>query len=108
MLTGADAVAVTKLDVLDSLETIPVCVAYELDGERVTEMPSDTADITRVVPVYEELPGWQEPTTEVQSWQDFPALAKDYLKYLVGLVDAKLHIVSVGPKRKQTLSVAVG
>ena len=105
MLNGADGVAFTKVDILDSLDTIRICTAYEVNGERITDMPSDTEEIIQAVPVYEEMPGWQEPTTEVQCWADLPARAKDYLVYLGELLDTKPEIVSVGPKRKQTFEV---
>jgi len=105
MLNGADGVAFTKMDVLDPFDTIKICTAYEVDGRTVAEMPSDTPDIERATPVYEEMPGWQAPTTEAQCWDDLPAKAKDYLLRLAELVRTRIEIVSVGPKRKQTFSV---
>jgi adenylosuccinate synthase len=106
MLNGVDEVAVTKLDVLDDFATIKICVAYELDGQRITEMPTDITEISRVVPVYEEVPGWQEPTTGVQSYDELPQLTKDYLARLEELMAyGRIGIISVGPRRDQTFSV---
>ena len=102
MLNGVDGVAFTKLDVLDSFETIKVCTAYELDGRTITDMPSDNDDIESVTPVHEEVPGWQEPTQAVRSYGDLPVRAKEYLAYLAELVEVRPSIISVGPKRSQT------
>ncbi len=102
MLSGADRVAVTKLDVLDTLETLNVCTAYDLDGRTITEMPADSAELSRVVPRYEELPGWCADTTEVTCYEDLPAKAKAYIERLMELVGARAEIVSVGPRRDQT------
>lgn len=106
MVNGADLLAITKLDVLDDLETLKICVAYELNGERITDMPSDVADISAVKPVYEEMPGWRQSTVDVTCWQDLPAAARRYLKRLVELTGGRIHIMSVGPKREQTFFVA--
>ena len=105
MVNGADKLAVTKLDVLDQLETIRVCTAYELDGERITDMPADVADVERVKPVYEEFPGWQESTVNAQSWSDLPDQAKAYVKWLGELVGSSVEIISVGPRRTQTFDM---
>ncbi len=107
MLNGVtDGLVVTKLDVLDGLETIKICTAYELDGQRITDMPSDNEDIARVVPVYEEHPGWMQSTENVNSWDDLPELARKYLCRIEELLKAKLEIVSVGPRRAQTFKVS--
>jgi len=105
LLNGVDALAVTKLDVLDSVDPIPVCVAYEVDGRRITEMPSDTDAVARAVPVYETLPGWRRSTADAGSWEDLPEAARAYLRRLEELVQAPLELVSVGPRRSQTFRV---
>lgn len=102
MVNGADWLAVTKLDVLDELDTIRICVAYELDDRRITDMPSDLHDVCRAEPVYEEMPGWQTSTSEAKSWDELPAKAQRYLERLSGLVGGRIHMLSVGPKRAQT------
>ncbi len=106
MVNGVDGVAFTKVDVLDSFKTIKICVAYDLNGQRVTDMPSDCADITAAVPVYEEFEGWQASTCEAQSQADLPARAQAYLARLSELIEAPASIVSVGPKRSQTFAVS--
>lgn len=105
MLNGADGIALTKLDVLDTLETIKVCTAYEIDGVRTVDMPTNIEDLARVVPVYEELPGWVADTTDTQCYGELPAKAKDYAQFLMDQIGASLEIVSVGPKRSQTFGV---
>ncbi|MBT3375528.1 MAG: adenylosuccinate synthase [Lentisphaerae bacterium] len=102
MLNGVTGIAFTKMDVLDSFETIKVCTAYELDGKTITDMPSDNDDIERVKPIYEEVPGWQESTEGIRDYDDLPVRAKEYLTYLSDLLEAKPSIISVGPRRSQT------
>ncbi|MCA9566268.1 MAG: adenylosuccinate synthase [Myxococcales bacterium] len=99
-LNGFTALAVTKLDVLDVFEEIKVCVAYELDGERVTEMP-DTPDQERVTPVYEVWPGWMESTRDARAWSDLPKNARRFLHRIAELAGAPIRYVSVGPGRQE-------
>ncbi len=108
MLNGVDRVAITKLDVLDHLETIPVCVAYSIAGERITEMPADAEDLARVEPVYQEFPGWQCDTSAVQCWEELPAAAKAYLRSIEEFLQAPVEVASVGPRRAQTFLVPPG
>jgi adenylosuccinate synthase len=105
MLNGADELAITKLDVLDGFAKIKICTAYEINGRRVEEMPSDTADIISAVPIYEEVDGWQESTARVRSFADLPAKTQAYLGRLEELVGSRVGIVSVGPERSQTFNV---
>lgn len=99
-LNGFTALAVTKLDVLDTFETIQVCTAYRLDGELLTEMP-DTPDLERVEPVYESWPGWQTSTREARAWVDLPKNARLFLHRLAALAGAPIRYVSVGPGRAE-------
>jgi adenylosuccinate synthase len=105
MVNGVDILAVTKLDVLDTLAEIKVCIAYEIDGVRTETMPADTEAIARAVPVYTSFPGWQAPTTAARSFAELPAAAQDYLSKIAALVDAEIGIISVGPNRSQTFYV---
>lgn len=98
-LNGLTSLAVTKLDVLDSLENMKVCIAYRLDGKEITEMP-DTVDLGRVQPVYEEWAGWKKPTTGARKWDDLPKGAQSYLKRIEELAKVPIQYVSVGPKRE--------
>ncbi len=102
MVNGADQLALTKLDVLDEFDTIKVCTAYELDGERITDMPTSLSEIERVKPIYEELPGWRQSTQEASCWEELPKATRDYLKYISELIRVPLKIISVGPRRDQT------
>jgi adenylosuccinate synthase len=104
-LNGVTRLVVTKLDVMDALPVIKICVAYKLDGKLLETMPENMADFERVEPVYEEFKGWNCSTAEATCWQELPAQARAYLERLAALVDAPLDIVSIGPKRHQTFKV---
>ena len=91
------------LDVLSGIEELNVAVAYERDGRRVDELPAALADFEQCRPVYETLPGWSEPITEVTRWADLPGQARDYVDFLGKQVGVPVRIVSVGPDRRQTI-----
>jgi adenylosuccinate synthase len=93
----------TKLDVLSSLQTVPVCVGYEIDGKRTDDMPMTQSDIARAVPVYEELPGWWEDISGAREFDDLPAKARDYVLRLEELAGAPVSCIGVGPGRDQTI-----
>ena len=103
-INGCTAIALTKLDVLDTLAEIPVCVAYKYKGERMEDLPNPVIH-ERCEPVYEMLPGWQTSTCSARSLQDLPRNARAYIEYLAGLVQAPIHSVGVGPRRNQTLTL---
>ncbi|QWK11038.1 MAG: adenylosuccinate synthase [Thermoflexus hugenholtzii] len=104
-LNGFTALAVTKLDVLDGLEEIPLCVGYRLpSGEVLTHVP-DTPILEQVSPVYERLPGWTGPTATARRWEDLPEAARAYLRRLAEIAGAPVRYVSVGPGRDQILEV---
>ncbi|NLL46992.1 MAG: adenylosuccinate synthase [Firmicutes bacterium] len=102
-VNGLTGLAITLLDVLDALETIKVCVAYEYRGERLEQMPADLEVLKECKPIYQELPGWQVDTTKVQTFADLPLPAKEYLTFLAEQVGCPIQIVSVGPRRDQTM-----
>jgi adenylosuccinate synthase len=102
-LSGADAVAITKLDVLDELAEIPVCVGYELDGRRVEDMPALVEDVERLRPVYETRPGWRSTTTGATRMADLPRAALDYVRFLEALIGAPAVFLSTGPRREETV-----
>ncbi|MER7015376.1 adenylosuccinate synthase [Saccharopolyspora sp. NPDC000359] len=93
----------TKLDVLSGLETIPICVAYDVDGERVTEMPMTQTGVHHAVPVYEEMPGWWEDISGARSFEDLPANARAYIERIEELSGARVSAIGVGPGRDQTI-----
>jgi len=101
-LNGYTSIALTKLDVLLDLEPIKVCVAYDLNGKVLDYPPEDTADLAACKPVYQELPGWDDDLTGVQSFDDLPPAAKDYVLYLEDKMGVPVEFISVGPARDQT------
>ena len=102
-LNGFDSVVVTKLDVLDEFDAIPVCVAYRLDGRETAEMPPTVREIERLEPVYECVPGWCTPTFGISSYDDLPARARDYLAFLQTRTGVEVGCISTGPERNQTI-----
>lgn len=93
----------TKLDVLSSLEQVPVCVAYEIDGQRVDEMPVTQTDVHHAVPVYELMPGWFEDISAARTFAALPANAQTYVRRLEELSGARISAIGVGPGRDQTI-----
>ena len=104
-VNGLDCLAITKLDVLDELDEIQVCVAYELDGERIDHFPSSSDEFARCQPIFETLPGWQGSTADCRSLEDLPATAMAYLRFLAELMEVPIAIVSLGAQRDQTIVV---
>jgi adenylosuccinate synthase len=102
-LCGAEGLALTKLDVLDDIDPIPVCVAYRLDGKTLETMPALVEDIERLEPVYENLPGWKTKTTSVTRYADLPAAAKRYVAFVEEKVGAPAVFISTGPRREETI-----
>jgi adenylosuccinate synthase len=104
-VNGLSALAVTKLDVLDTLERIGLCTGYLIDGELHTEFPGDLDALERAVPQYEWFEGWKTDTTGVRRWDDLPGAARRYLYRLEELVGAPIRYVSVGTRRDQIIDV---
>ncbi|WP_447038345.1 adenylosuccinate synthase [Streptomyces sp. DSM 118878] len=95
----------TKLDVLTGWEQIPVCVAYEIDGKRVEELPYNQTDFHHAKPVYEYLPGWSEDITKAQTFSDLPKNAQGYVKALEEMSGAPISAIGVGPGRTETIEI---
>jgi adenylosuccinate synthase len=95
----------TKLDVLSGLDTVPVCVAYDIDGRRTDEMPMTQTDVHHAVPVYEELPGWWEDLSQCRTLDELPANARAYATRLEELCGARISAIGVGPGRDQTVAI---
>ncbi|WP_199246686.1 adenylosuccinate synthase [[Phormidium] sp. ETS-05] len=104
-INGLDCLAITKLDVLDEVEEIKVCVAYEMDGKEVKEFPSSSQEFARCRPIYETKPGWKTSTSHCRNLEDLPQAALDYLKFLAELMEVPIAIVSLGADRDQTIIV---
>jgi adenylosuccinate synthase len=102
-LSGAAAIAVTKLDVLDDVEEIPVCVSYTLDGREISDVPALVEDVARAEPRFETLPGWKTKTTAVTRFPDLPAAARDYVRFLEERCGAPSALISTGPRREETI-----
>jgi adenylosuccinate synthase len=105
MINGIEKLAVTKLDVLDTFDAIPVCVGYEFNGKRLKTFPTDLASLERTRPVYETLPGWNTPLQEVRTYADLPTQARRYVETLARLTGTELWLVSVGPRRDQSIII---
>ncbi|MBH0121050.1 adenylosuccinate synthase [Rhodococcus sp. NPDC003382] len=93
----------TKLDVLSSLDTIPICVAYEVDGVRVDDMPMTQTDIHHAKPIYEEMPGWWEDISQCRTFEELPKNAQNYVLRLEELSGARISCIGVGPGRDETI-----
>jgi adenylosuccinate synthase len=98
-LNGISDIALTLLDVFDVFETIQVCVAYDLDGQRINTIPARLADLARARPLYEQLPGWRTSTADARRPGDLPERARGYLRFIEEQVGAPISLVGVGPGR---------
>jgi adenylosuccinate synthase len=103
MINGISSLVVTKLDVLDDLAEIPVCVGYKVKGKKTSEIPPDAAGYEKLECVYREMPGWRTSTRAAKSWEKLPAKAREYLNFLAAETGAKIAMVSTGPERDQTI-----
>ena len=104
-INGLTDLVVTKLDVLTGMDKVPVCVAYDVDGERFDEMPDDQSAFHHAKPIYEELPGWWEDISHAREISDLPANAQAYLRYIEDLSGSRISAVGVGPRRDEIIPV---
>ena len=104
-LGGVTSVALTMLDVLSELDEIDVCVAYELNGERIEYFPANVNDLRNVKPIFETVPGWQSDVTGARSLNDLPVGAIQYARKIEELIGRKIEYISVGPDREQTIHI---
>lgn len=104
-VNGFTGAAITRLDILDTLPNLKICVGYKLDGKTIDYLPSRAADLERCQPIYEELPGWRVPLGNIRSFKNLPAQARKYLARLEELIECPINIVCVGPERGQTIEV---
>lgn len=104
-VNGFDSLIITKLDVLDDLAEIPVCVAYEVDGKVITHMPASTRRMEKIKPLFEKLPGWKQSTQGTADFARLPSKARDYLKFLEEKTGVEIGSVSNGPERNETFIV---
>jgi adenylosuccinate synthase len=102
---GIDGIALTKLDVLDGMAEIKLCVGYMLDGCEAGHLPADANAQTRLEPIYETLEGWSESTRGARSWAELPATAIKYIRRVEELIAAPVALLSTSPEREDTILV---
>jgi len=102
-LNGVSGLCITKLDVLDGAETLKICVGYDIDGQMSEILPVGAEELERCVPVYEEMPGWQESTVGIQAHERLPKAARDYLARVEKLAGVPIDLISTGPERDETI-----
>ena len=105
LLNGATSLVLTKADVLSAFDTIRIAVAYELDGRRTDEFPSQTCQVEQVTPIYEDYPGWGQDITGCKTWEELPEKAQKYFRRIEELAGVPISLVSVGPGREQTIKL---
>ncbi len=104
-ISGINGIALTKLDVLDELDEIKMCVAYELDGKRIDYLPAGLEDQLKVKPIYESFPGWKKTTKGIRNIKDLPNQAKKYIYALEDFIEAKVSSISTSPEREDTILI---
>jgi adenylosuccinate synthase len=102
-INGMTAITITRLDILDQLPEIKICIGYKLDSKLIDYFPADLASLERIEPVYESYVGWEKDTTSVTNWDDLPDRAQIYMNRISELLRAPIAYVSVGPDREQTI-----
>jgi adenylosuccinate synthase len=102
-INGFETMVVTKLDVLDDLDEIPVCVAYSVDGNVTFDMPATVRELAKAEPIYETLPGWKCSTVGISEWDKLPAAAQRYVEFLEAKTGVEAGCISTGPERTQTV-----
>ena len=104
-MAGIEGIALTKLDVLDGLETINICTGYEIEGKSYDYRPASPALQAAAKPVYENLEGWDQSTEGARSWADLPATAIKYIRRIEELIEAPVTLLSTSPERDDTIMV---
>ncbi|MBI4595647.1 MAG: adenylosuccinate synthase, partial [Candidatus Tectomicrobia bacterium] len=102
-INGFTDVAITRLDIFDTLETIKICTAYTVDGARLEHFPASSDVLAKCEPVYEELPGWKVPTSDIRHFEELPPAAQNYVRRIEQLIKSPISLISVGPRREQTI-----
>jgi len=105
MISGVTKLAITKLDVLDDLETVRICTHYSQDGKKIDIFPADIDDVKKCKPIYKDFKGWKKINDDSASFSDLPKEAQDYLKFIEKKLDVPIAIVSIGPGRKATIEI---
>jgi adenylosuccinate synthase len=103
IISGINGIALTKIDVLDELENLYICVAYRLSGKKIDYFPSALQDQIKVKPIYKRFEGWLETTRGIKKWNDLPQNAQKYIKFIKNYCGVKISSVSTSPKREDTI-----
>ena len=104
-VNGLTDIVLTKLDVLTGLQEIPICVAYDVNGERHDDMPTDQAEFAVAKPIYETMPGWTEDISQVHDFNDLPQTCQDYVKRLEELSGCRISVIGTGPQRDHIIQI---
>ncbi len=102
-VNGFTSIIITRLDILDVLPSLKICTAYKLDGKTIDYFPASIAALDKCQPIYEELPGWEKPTSNARTFKDLPAKAQKYIKRLEELIGCTASLISVGKRREDTI-----
>ena len=104
-VNGLTDIVLTKLDVLTGLKEIPICVAYDVNGERHDDMPTDQAAFAAAKPIYETMPGWDEDISDCHSFDELPAACQAYVKRLEELSNCRISAIGTGPQRDHVIQI---
>ena len=104
-ISGIDGIALTKLDVLDELDEIKMCIQYELNGEKIDYLPASVEDQIKIKPIYKSFPGWKQSTHGVRSMNDLPENAKKYIYAIQDFIGTKVSSISTSPERDDTILI---
>ena len=104
-ISGIDGIALTKLDVLDDLDEIKICVQYELNGEKIDYLPASVEDQLKIKPIYKTFQGWKENTNGIKNMEDLPENAKKYIYAIEDFIGSRISSISTSPERDDTILI---
>ena len=104
-ISGIDGIALTKLDVLDELDEIKMCIQYDLDGEKIDYLPAAVEDQLKIKPIYKTFPGWKTPTNGIKNIDELPENAKNYIYAVEDFIETKISSISTSPERDDTILI---
>ena len=104
-ISGIDGIALTKLDVLDELDEIKMCIQYDLDGKKIDYLPAAVEDQLKIKPIYKTFPGWKESTSGIKNMDDLPDNAKNYIYAVEDFIETKVSSISTSPEREDTILI---
>ena len=104
-ISGINGIALTKLDVLDELDEIKICIQYELDGKKIDYLPAAVEDQLKIKPIYKSFPGWNSPTNGIKNLEELPENAKNYIYAIEDFIGTKISSISTSPERDDTILI---